>query len=257
MTQLGNDITSGHLLQAAKKGDLPGVKDALAQGARINKTDSDGNTALLIAAKRGDAPMFDFLVKQGAAIDFLNNEGSDALMLAAAARHDKLATMCLTLPFNLAAANEAGKTAYLLAAEKNLPQLMAALEQQGANPLTQDKSGATALMLAADGEGLPKAFVHLLRRGKYDLEAKDKDGRTVLMRQLNRGASAARKVCALLKAGADVSQVDHRHQSVRDIARMWGMEDLVNGAFENYDIKRLTEGSGRAVPLLKKIQFRK
>jgi len=257
MTQTGNDIANSDLLQAAKAGDLPGVRNALDAGARINKTDGAGDNALLIAAKRGDAAMFGFLVERGAALDFLDNEGSDALMLALAARQDKVAAMCLSLPFNLAAANETGKTAYLLAAEKNLPQLMTALAARGADPMARDKSGATALMLAAEGDGLPKSFVRLLRRGQIDLEAKDKDGRTVLMRQLNRGAGAARKVCALLKSGADVSQVDCRQQSVQDIARKWGMEDLVKGAFENYDVKRLTEGSGRAVPVLKKIQLKK
>jgi ankyrin repeat protein len=257
MPSFENDIANGHLLQAAKAGDLPGVQDALDRGARINKTDNGGNTALMISAMRGDVAMFDFLIKKGAAIDFLDNEGSDALMLAISARQGKVAKICLSLPFNLAAANEKGKTAYLLAAEKNLPQVMTDLEKQGADITARDKKGATALMLAAENSGLPKSFVRLLRRGTPLLEAKDKDGRTVLMRELNKGTGSSRKVCALLKAGADVSQEDRRLQSVKDIARMWGLADLVNGAFENYDIKRLTEGSGRAVPLLKKIQFKK
>jgi ankyrin repeat protein len=258
MPSFENDIANGHLLQAAKAGDLPGVQDALERGARINKTDRDGNTALMISAMRGDVAMFDFLIKKGAAVDFLDNEGSDALMLAISARQAKIAKMCLSLPFNLAAANEKGKTAYLLAAEKNLPRIMTDLEKQGADITAQDKTGATALMLAADNkDGLPRSFVRLLRHDKVALEAKDKDGRTVLMRQLNRGAGAADRVCALLKSGADVSQLDYRQQSVKDMARTWGMEDLVDGAFENYDIKRLTKGSGRTVPLLKKIQFKK
>lgn len=257
MGHLDNDIANDHLLRAATDGDVKAAAAALDQGARINKTDNNGYTALLMAAKRGDAAMFDFLVGRGAAIDFLDNEGSDALMLAVVARQETIAKKCLSLPFNLAAKNEAGKTAYLLAAEFNLPHIMTALEKQGADTKVQDKNGATALMLAAEGDGLPKSFVRLLRRQDSALEEKDNDGRTVLMRQLNKGASAARKVSALLKAGADVSQIDHRHKSVQDIARLWGMEDLVKGAFENYDIKRLTEGSGRAVPLLKKIQFKR
>jgi|GEM_PF-1253010 len=253
MTQTGNDAANLQLLHAAKAGDLPRVREALEDGARINKTDHEGNTALLIAAKRGDTQMFAFLVERGAAIDFINEEGNDALMLAIAARQEKVAAMCLSLPFNLAAANQSGKTAFLLAAEKNMPHVMTALEKKGADPLARDGTGATALMLAAENEGLPKAFVRLLRRSKVDLEAKDNNGRTVLMRQLNQGA--VRKVEALLKAGADVSQIDHRQQSVQDIARQWGLQDLVKDAFGRYDVKRLTEGSGQPVVLLKKIQL--
>lgn len=257
MTQPENNIATGRLLQAAKDGNVQEAAAALDSGARMNKTDHNGHTALLIAARRGDADMFDLLVRRGAALDFLDNEGSDALMLAIAARQAKVAQKCLTLPFNLAAKNEKGKTAYLLAAQFNLPQVMTGLAKQGADTAAQDKTGATALMLAADGDGLPKTFVRLLRGNDPALEAKDNDGRTVLMRQLNKGVSAARKVSALLKSGADVSQIDHRHKSVQDIARLWGMEDMVKDAFENYDVKRLTEGSGRAVPVLKKIQFKK
>lgn len=257
MCPLDNDIANSKLLQAAKDGKVQEVAAALDRGARINKTDTNGETALLIAAKRGDAAMFDLLVSRGAAIDFLDNAGSDALMIAIMAKQDKLARKCLSLPFNLAAKNEKGKTAFLLAAEFNLPQVMTGLQKQGADIAAQDKTGATALMLAAENDGLPKSFVRLLRSDAAALETKDHDGRTVLMRQLNKGVSAARKVSALLKAGADVSQIDRRHQSVQDIARMWGMEDMVKTAFENYDVKRLTQGSGRAVPLMKKIQFKK
>ena len=257
MNQFNNDIANGNLLQAAKDGKVQDAAAALDRGARINKTDHNGDTALLIAAKRGDEAMFDFLVQRGAAVDFLDNKGSDALMLAISARQAKIAKKCLSLPFNLAAKNEAGKTAYLLAAEFNLPQVMTGLANQGADVTAQDKKGATALMLAADGDGLTKTFVRLVRSEAPALETKDNDGRTVLMRQLNKGVSAARKVSALLQSGADVSQIDHRQQSVQDIARMWGMEDMIKEAFENYDVKRLTEGSGRAVPLLKKIRLKK
>lgn len=174
MCPLDNDIANSKLLQAAKDGKVQEVAAALDRGARINKTDTHGETALLIAAKRGDAAMFDLLVSRGAAIDFLDNAGSDALMIAIMAKQDKLARKCLSLPFNLAAKNEKGKTAFLLAAEFNLPQVMTGLQKQGADIAAQDKTGATALMLAAENNGLPKSFVRLLRSDAAALETKDR-----------------------------------------------------------------------------------
>lgn len=257
MHNTAQENANNDLLQAAHRGKLAEVKRALQKGARINKTDAEGNSALLIAARRGDEKMFAYLIEQKAAVEFWNDAGNDALMEALEARQENIAKRCLTLPFNLAAANEAGKTSYLLAAEKNLPRIMAALQKNGADITVQDKKGTTALMLAAENDGLPRSFVHILMSGKPDLERKDASGRTVLMRELNKGAGATAKVKALLKHGANVAQVDDRYQSVRDIAHKWGMTDLVDEAFEKYDVPHLTEGSTHKVPVRKPITLRK
>lgn len=257
MHNTAQEDANNDLLQAARTGKLAEVKHALQSGARINKTDTAGNSALLIAARRGDEKMFAYLIDQKAAVEFWNDAGNDALMEALEARQEKIAKRCLSLPFNLAAANEAGKTSYLLAAEKNMPKIMAGLQKNGADITVQDKNGATALMLAAENDGLPRSFAQILLSGKADLEKKDAAGRTVLMRELNKGAGAIAKVKALLKHGANVAQVDDRHQSVRDIARGWGMANLIDEAFEKYDVPHLTEGSTHKVPVLKKITLRK
>lgn len=67
------------LLAAAARGSLPGVREALAQGADVNHArQPDGRTALMLAAQRGDVAMVRLLIDQGADLQRLDRDGLSA-----------------------------------------------------------------------------------------------------------------------------------------------------------------------------------
>jgi hypothetical protein len=73
------------LTKAVERGQLEVVKRLLDldQGASIEKTDNEGNTALLIASRRRDLTMMRLLYENGASVTAKNKNGETALVLAA------------------------------------------------------------------------------------------------------------------------------------------------------------------------------
>jgi len=253
MSKFSQDLANAALLKSAETLDFAGVQEAVKKGANLNKYDKNGDTALIFAARGGHEKIFNFLVGQGAAADFPNEFGNDALMESIISGKAQFAQKSLSTAFNTARENHKGETALLLAAKHDMPALIPPLVANGYAVDQRDQSGATALMLA-ELAGDTKTFRYFLAREDVDLEAEDHDGRTVLMRALSAGHRDTAD--ALLKAGAYVNHSDNRGRDVMLIARQHDMEDLVKAAFENYDIKRLTEGTTRGVTVLKRIHLK-
>lgn len=67
------------LINAAKSGNVERMKQALADGAQINATDDDGETALHNAAERGRVKAAEFLVQNGANINAQAKDGDTPL----------------------------------------------------------------------------------------------------------------------------------------------------------------------------------
>lgn len=70
------------LFQAAIRGDLQLVKEALAAGAEVNAKDNCGKTPLHKAAFWGHKETVKFLIKKGAGVNAQNNEKNTPLDLA-------------------------------------------------------------------------------------------------------------------------------------------------------------------------------
>lgn len=75
------------LLNAAARGDLAAVRDALANGAEVNSTDARGRTALMLAAERGDRAVVRMLLGGGADARRTDRQGLTAADLARSADH--------------------------------------------------------------------------------------------------------------------------------------------------------------------------
>ena len=60
---------AGALLRAAREGDLPAVKQALAAGAPLESRDADGRTPLLLATHGHHLPVVCWLIGRGADVN--------------------------------------------------------------------------------------------------------------------------------------------------------------------------------------------
>lgn len=78
------------LFQAARDGDLNGVKDALKNGADIEAKESYGDTALNLAAENGHLELVKYLIETGANIENLGGAAKTPIMNAAFAGHAEI-----------------------------------------------------------------------------------------------------------------------------------------------------------------------
>jgi ankyrin repeat protein/beta-lactamase regulating signal transducer with metallopeptidase domain len=70
------------LLRAAGRGDLPGLQQAIADGASVSSADADGWTPLMVALSLGHDDCADWLIAQGANIKTKNAQGYSPLFFA-------------------------------------------------------------------------------------------------------------------------------------------------------------------------------
>lgn len=81
------NMPAERLFAAARKGDIGGIRAALAEGISPDATHGNGRvTPLMIAAKRGHALAVQYLIDAGANINHANNHRRTALHLAIANR---------------------------------------------------------------------------------------------------------------------------------------------------------------------------
>jgi ankyrin repeat protein len=81
---IGLSISFAHALHdAARLGDLDGVKRHIAQGADVNEQDRNGSTPLFIAAIYGHAAVVELLLAHGADVHVKARGGATPLYVAA------------------------------------------------------------------------------------------------------------------------------------------------------------------------------
>jgi ankyrin repeat protein len=201
------------LFDAAKAADLQAVKTLLEEGADVDATDSDGDTALHMAAaggdadivlalldarananikdSRGDSPLHvasfyghayvvQILINRGAVLEERNNAGFTALHYASLNGHMEAVKTLLDAGADVNAQNfQTGATAILIATIGNLIDVVRLLIANGGDPTIPTDFGVSALHEAAAVKG-SNALMELLINEGLDVDTLNYDGVTVL-----------------------------------------------------------------------------
>jgi RNA polymerase sigma factor (sigma-70 family) len=148
---------SWRLRQGAKLGDLEIMEAAIRDGADINSTDEDGNPAIFWALFKRNVPAAQLLLKHGVSVNVINSKTGTNLLMN---------TIGWDYP--------------------EMTQFREDILKAGANVnYARPSDGKTALMAAA--WHVPTTPLKQLIKYGADLNARGKDGRTVLRRALDDG----------------------------------------------------------------------
>ncbi|HEY9843695.1 MAG TPA: ankyrin repeat domain-containing protein, partial [Candidatus Obscuribacterales bacterium] len=204
-------------------GQLKIFDQMLAAGVSPARKDAEGASALMYAARGGQTEIFERLLRSGAVTETTTG-GETLLMAAAAGSHARIVEILLARKVDVNARDRQGRTALmLLCAYRDYDRLDAqlalieALLKAGADPGLRDLSGRTVLHfatpeLADDGtmfcqDQAPVAAKLLSLPLKFDLNAQDARGRTVLMHLVF--TTDVKIVETLLERGANPNLQDH------------------------------------------------
>ena len=105
------------LFKAAKSGNMAQLNLLLKQGAQINATNANRETALHAAAALGQYAAVRLLLQQGANPNATTSNGWTPLHSAARFRHPQIAKLLVTRGSHINATNKQGKTAVALATQ--------------------------------------------------------------------------------------------------------------------------------------------
>lgn len=105
------------LLEAAGKGSVTQLRNAISQGGDVNAVDSKGNSALYITVDRNRKAQFDILLQAGANVNF---------------------------------ADSSGKQIVVVAIEKIRANMLKPLLDKGVSPETQSPDGKTLIVIAVE-----------------------------------------------------------------------------------------------------------
>jgi ankyrin repeat protein len=200
---------------ASLLGETRILKQLLEQGADINATDPDGNSALHRAASKGQLKTARILRQNGIDLDRQNRKGETALYLAALNGHKAFVSWLLKQGADSRLATRKGSTPLLAAirsgnpaiadlladrplGDKHLHQALLEAIQRRMEALSlrllprdrlaplKDKQGRSLLWMAAD-KGLNRLAAALIRKHPADIDQADKSGYTPLARAVYRG----------------------------------------------------------------------
>ena len=83
------------LMLASKAGHSEVVKLLLANNAQVDLTDNDGDSALIYASQEGHSEVVKLLLANNAQVDLKDNDGDSALMCASQEGHSEVVTLLL------------------------------------------------------------------------------------------------------------------------------------------------------------------
>jgi ankyrin repeat protein len=150
---------------AARRGDIAGVRKLIASKADVNAPQIDGATALHWAVHRGDVEMADALLRAGAKADAANRVGMTPLAMAAIYGHPELVDRLVKAGADVKARGIGGETVLMYAARNGRPDVIKLLVEAGAEVNARETlRGTTALMWAAEQKH-PEAVAALLKAG--------------------------------------------------------------------------------------------
>ena len=132
----------------AGQGDLEMVKKAVKKGAKIDKKDIAGQTALIYAADGGQLEVVKYLVSQGADVNASSGKHGrgTALIYAAANNHTEIVSFLLENGANINAVTPYQKeTAILWATAMGHKEMVELLLEKGADPHIEARYGEDAI----------------------------------------------------------------------------------------------------------------
>lgn len=194
------------LVLAARDGDNSEtlLDSYLEEGASVDSTADDGETALMAAAEYGQVKTLDKLLKRKADVKARDKRGRTALLRAAAHAGPASPEVLKKLFARGASAEDAdaeGKTALMVLPKSAPPAALEQLLAHGAKLDARDKAGRTPLAWVLEREPFDAVlFKYLVQRGA-GLALADNAGRTPLMRAAAAGNVGA--VESLLAKGVD------------------------------------------------------
>ena len=243
---LNND--NERLLEAARNGQLAGVKRFLGQGADVDTSapliydnpvrmlgfralDRDpvepeviggGQTPLIFASGNGDLEIVKVLLENRANINKTDAKGGTALMFASANNYPDIVKLLLTRGANVNAVDSHLKTALMLATERGHLEVVRLLLANGANVNVFDDSGDTALYIAIEAK--QPDIVELLIRNSADVNNGSRYTRP-LIKAINR--NQPRIVQLLLNAGANIKATTSSGGTALMAASYYGQLDII------------------------------
>jgi len=176
------------LFQAVAKGDIGAVRVQLANGADLEATDERGDTPLLVAVGNHNIEMVKLLLEKGADVSARNNYEETALTEAARSMDPELLRIILSLNPDVKEKNTA-----LLEAAQSAPAVLQ-MADAPAMPGGHDAQAAAVV------ESPWVTSVRLLLDSGADVETRDEEGDTPLMRAASHGQTEIFKL--LLERGA-------------------------------------------------------
>ncbi len=139
----------GDLHDAARRGDLDGVRNAMAQGADVNALEK-GITALALAASHGRMDVAEFLIGQGAEVNKAADVGRLPLPQVSISGGAPIVKLLLAAGAHINVTDTLGRTPLMRAAGVGDRETVQLLLASGAEPNLQTARGGTALETAEE-----------------------------------------------------------------------------------------------------------
>lgn len=179
-----------HLLDAAQRGDLGGVRDALGAGANVNAQGNGGESAVLRATRGHYSEVVRVLVEAGADVNLQDDRLDSAFLLAGAEGDVAILRWCAPTA-DTTVLNRFGGTALIPAAERgHVEAVRFLLESTRVDVNHVNNLGWTALLEAivlSNGGPRHQEVVRLLLAHGADPNITDRDGVTPLRHARARG----------------------------------------------------------------------
>ena len=202
-TAAAAEAVDAGLIAAIKAVDEAGVRSALAGGADVAATETDGTTPLHWAVHADAASIVELLLGAGADATARNRYGVPPIALAAVNGNAPIVKLLLDAGADADATLAEGETVLMTAARTGAPDVVELLLDGGTDANAAETwRGQTSLMWAA-AEGHAQVIPTLLSHGA-DMTARSTKGWTALLFAVRQGHIGV--VQTLLEAGADVEE---------------------------------------------------
>ncbi|MEK6981608.1 MAG: ankyrin repeat domain-containing protein [Candidatus Micrarchaeota archaeon] len=224
------------LLDAAKRGNIRKLEEALESGAEVNAKDEKGKTALMHAAEKGNSEMVKLLLKHKASVVEIDDKGGNALWMAVRSNNLETAELIIS-EINLKDPSliDHGCPMSVAVWNGNIPMIDLLLKY-GADINARRGDGSTPLITAIKrfcffwrDKGV---LEHLIRNGADPL-LEDDDGKTILDYVYDKPKLMERLLIEIFAANSDFDlnkvrkvQIGREFTLLGRIAR-WGDNNLI------------------------------
>lgn len=177
---LANAAPDIRLIEAAKQGEIDGLRALLSEGLDVNARAADGSTALHWAVYNENQVAIDLLLRANAAVDVANQLGVTPLWVASSIDSATIVGKLLKAGANPNVAPMTGGTPLMLVSQRGDVASVELLLKHGANAnATEAANGQTAMMWAV-AQRHPDVVAALLKAGA-DVGARSKSSQRVVL----------------------------------------------------------------------------